>query len=739
MQVIAPNVAAQNASGEHEKRPKLGLVLSGGGAKGMAHVGVLKILEELNLRPDYITGTSMGSVVGGLYAIGYSADEIEHMLVSQNWSEVLSNDVNLTDVSINEKDQYGQYFVEFPIQGREISLPKGLIFGQRVMKLLSHYTLPAHSITNFDSLPIPFKCIGTDISNADAVLLDTGSLALAMRASMSIPTVFTPVMWGNRLIVDGGLRRNFPVQEVIDMGADIVIGSYTGAVLKSGDELNSVLDIIGQTSFFMGVFDAIEQRKLVDIYIEPKLDKYNASDFNNGKEIIAKGKEAALKKYDKLQDVAKILNTTKAGSEREKLTTPETLVVKNIVLRGIQHKQKSFVLARLGIRPYFPFSIAELENGIDRVYGTRYFYRLHYTFEQNDDNEKVLVLQAVPRPTGFIGVSAHYDSEKRAALLLNGTFRDFLLPSTRLSLVANISENPGFMVDYFVYLGKERRYVLGAQFNNDAFKVPLYVNGDMRGLYKYNYVSGDAYLRYALTNDSRLVASYSLERTVLKPKLITDNEFIKWQLKNQKASLGYEINTLNRRYFPTTGLNLSVCFAYHFDMNYSIDLGDTLPSYSNKRLFNKTMGSLIVHMDHYQNILPRFTLHSYAHAGLTMGENFTLVKQFQAGGLFTAYSYLIPFVGFNELEYTANQIITGGAGIQYEPFKNFFIEPRANLMLSENYIEDYIKIDEYEFILGYGLQLGYSTLIGPVLISVGSNTYNEKWRAFFNIGYRFRF
>ncbi|MFO7864471.1 MAG: patatin-like phospholipase family protein, partial [Salinivirgaceae bacterium] len=615
MQVIAPKAVAQNATEEQENRPKLGLVLSGGGAKGMAHVGVLKILEELNITPDYITGTSMGSIVGGLYSIGYSANEIEHMLISQNWSEVLSNDVYLTDISINEKDQYGQYFVEFPVQGREISLPKGLIFGQRVMKLLNHYTLPAHNIHDFDSLPIPFKCIGADISNADAVVLDTGSLALAMRASMSIPTVFTPVMWGDRLLVDGGLRRNFPVQEIKDMGADIVIGSYTGGVLKSGEQLNSVLDIIGQTSFFMGIFDAEEQRKMVDIYIEPNLSKYKASDFNDGIEIIIRGEEAARKKYEELKKVADSLNLTKT-SEREKLTMPQSLVVKDIVLRGIQDKHKPFVLARLGIQPNTPFTSVELENAIDRVYGTRYFYRLHYAFEQNANNEKVLVLQAVPKPTGFIGASVHYDSEKRAAMLLSGTFRDFLLPASRLSLIANISENPGFMVDYFVYLGNERRYVLGAQFNNDAFKVPLYVNGEMRGLYKYNYVSGEAYLRYALTNDSRIIASYNLERTVLKPKVIVDNEFVKWQLKNQKASIGYEINTLNRRYFPLTGLNLSVNYGYHFDMNYSIELGDTLPSYSNKRLFNKTMGSLIVHMDHYENFLPRFTVHTYAHAGL---------------------------------------------------------------------------------------------------------------------------
>lgn len=720
-------------------RPKIGLVLSGGGAKGMAHVGFLKVMEEAGIEPDYITGTSMGSIVGGLYAIGYSADEIGNLLKSQNWNEVLSNDVKLSDISINEKDSYGQYFAEFPIQGIEIKLPKGLIFGQRVMDLLNYYTLPAYDIDDFDSLPIPFKCVAADITNAEPVVMDTGSLAMAMRASMAIPTVFTPVNWGDRLLVDGGLSRNFPVEEVKNMGADIVIGVYTGGVLKDKESLNSMIDILTQSAFFMGIFDAEEQKKMVDIYIEPDLNGYTAADFVKVDSIISRGEQAARAYTAQLDSLANFQHKYRAKPESSVLSMPDSIVVQKIKVRGIDPKYHNFVRARLGIEPYKPFHVSQLEEGINRVYGSRYFYRVYYVFEDNKRGDKALVIYGEGKPTGFLGASVHYDSEKRAALLLNTTFRDLLIPSSRLSLTANLSESPGFQVDFFKYFGKRRRYTIGTQFNSDAFDVPVYTNGDLSRLYKYNYTSYEVYSRYALTNDSRVSVGGLLERTSMKPKVHNTIDFEKWLIKNKQLYASFELNTTNQRYFPNRGLDITLRYEYNFDLKYDITLEDTASNFSSD-MFNKTFGSLKLHLDYYQPILEPLTLHVYSHAGLTFGENFTLVKQYMAGGIFTAYSYLIPFTGFNELEYTALQILSGGTGLQYEIFTDIFVEPRVNILLSADYLEDFVNTSlEERFVLGYGLQIGYSSLVGPVLVSVSSNTYNNKARAFFNLGYRFRF
>jgi NTE family protein len=728
---------------ETKERPKIGLVLSGGGAKGMAHVGVLKVMEKAGVRPDFITGTSMGSIVGGLYAIGYSAAEIETMLKAQNWNEVLSNDMLLNDININEKDQYGKYIAELPIQGVEISLPKGLIFGQHVMELLNRFTLPAHNIHDFDSLPIPFKCIGADITNADIVVLDTGSLAMAMRASMSIPTAFTPVLWGDRLLVDGGLSRNFPVQEVKEMGADIVIGVYTGGVLKQKEELKTFLDVMGQTSFLMGVIDAKKQRDSVDVYIEPNLEGYASADFAKVDSIISRGEIAGKKYAFQFDSLANLLSQyPKNEFEKEPLVSPDSLIVDEIVTRGIDLKNERFILGRFGIYAGKYFSVDELKQGIRRLYGTQYFYKIHYAFERSAGNNQRLVLYAEEKPKGFLGVNLHYDSEKRAAMLLNATFRDLLIPSTRLSLTANVSENPGFQVDYFKYFGKKRRLTVGMQFNNDAFEVPIYENGDVSRLYKYNYSNYEINSRYMLTKDSRVSVGLLFERTTVKPKVHNNFDFERWLLKNKQLYASFELNTTNKRYFPTRGISISARYEYNFDLFFDVDLVDSLESFSSGTMFNKTFGSTKFRLNYYQPMpfYNKLTLHISSHAGLTLGENFTLVKEFLAGGTFTAYSYLIPFEGFNELEYSSLQLITGGAGIQWEFFPDFYVEPRLNVLIAADYIEDFVNTEiEEEFVLGYGVQLGYASIIGPIIVNVSSNSYNNKLRSFFNVGYRFRF
>lgn len=200
---------------EQASRPKIGLVLSGGGAKGLAHIGVLRAMEKAGLTPDYITGTSMGSIVGALYAIGYSSDDIEEIVAKLDWDAVLSNKITLNQITFEEKAYYGRYVAELPVKGINVGLPRGLIEGQKLSDYLSRLTRSAHDIEDFSDLPIPFACVAADIATGEPVVLNKGSLPEAIRASMAIPTLFTPVEIDGRLLVDGGLIRNFPVQEEI--------------------------------------------------------------------------------------------------------------------------------------------------------------------------------------------------------------------------------------------------------------------------------------------------------------------------------------------------------------------------------------------------------------------------------------------------------------------------------------------------------------------------------------------
>lgn len=207
-----------------DERPRVGLVLSGGGAKGFAHIGVLKVLEEAGIRPDYITGTSMGSIIGGLYAIGYTASELDSIAKTLDWGQLLTDRVLLSDVIPEEKMDYQRFQVELDITKDGLQVPAGFVGGHSISETFSRLSARVAGIDSFDHYPIPFKCVAADLISGDQVVLDEGSFANALRASMSIPSVFSPVVKDSMLLIDGGVLNNFPVHLCQRMGAEIIIG-----------------------------------------------------------------------------------------------------------------------------------------------------------------------------------------------------------------------------------------------------------------------------------------------------------------------------------------------------------------------------------------------------------------------------------------------------------------------------------------------------------------------------------
>ncbi|TNF39669.1 MAG: alpha/beta hydrolase, partial [Bacteroidetes bacterium] len=244
------------------QRPKVGLVLSGGGAKGISHVGILQAIDSAGLKVDYITGTSMGSIVGGLYAIGYSGKDIEKISDGLDWNAILSNKPNYRDISIDEKDEYGKYSVEVGFKGLKPQIATGLIESEELWLKLNELFLPVYNIKDFSKFNIPFKCIATDLSNGNAVVLDKGEIVTALRSSMAIPSVFTAVDYDSTKLVDGGIIRNFPVTDVKEMGADIVIGVNLFLGLPDVSKLNNVLDVFYQITQYRDAEDLVKEKEL---------------------------------------------------------------------------------------------------------------------------------------------------------------------------------------------------------------------------------------------------------------------------------------------------------------------------------------------------------------------------------------------------------------------------------------------------------------------------------------------
>src|SRR5687768_12501534 len=267
-------------------RPRIGLTLSGGAAKGLAHIGILKAIDSAGLKIDLLTGTSMGSVIGALYAAGYSGNEIEQLARKVDWDILLSNQSTLRALLMAEKEEYSRYAVELPWVNNGFKLPTGVLQAEELWLKLSELFFPVHNIKNFNDFSIPFKCIGTDIATGEAVVMDKGEIVTAIRSSMAIPSLFTAVEYDGRRLVDGGIVRNFPVSDVKAMGADIVIGSQVATGLLPKEKLVNAFQILLQIAFLK---EAEENKKGVeqcDIYIAMPMENYNAGSFNKSKEIL---------------------------------------------------------------------------------------------------------------------------------------------------------------------------------------------------------------------------------------------------------------------------------------------------------------------------------------------------------------------------------------------------------------------------------------------------------------------
>jgi NTE family protein len=324
-----PDTAAPRVSAPGH-RPRIGLVLSGGGARGIAHIGVLKVLEEQHVPIDAIAGTSMGAVVGGLYASGLTANEIERIVTSLNWQDAFRDRPPREDLTLRRKQEDQNFLVKFPlgIRGHKLVLPKGLIQGQRLNQMLRRLTLPVARINNFDELPTPFRALATDLETGDPVTIDSGDLTSAMRASMSAPGVFAPVDRDGHLLVDGGISENLPIDIARSMGVDILIVVDVGTPLLTRDKLNSVPVISNQMIAILiqhNSKEQLEKLKSEDVLISPLLGDTSSFDFGNVKRVIAVGERAARASAERLAALAMTPHDAELYAQRReaaRLVTP---------------------------------------------------------------------------------------------------------------------------------------------------------------------------------------------------------------------------------------------------------------------------------------------------------------------------------------------------------------------------------------------------------------------------------
>lgn len=384
--VVAAESYAQSLDGQDEGRssqPRVGLVLGGGGARGAAHIGVLQELERLRIPIDAIAGTSMGAIIGGVYATGVNADELERLVASLDWSAALTDTPEREDLSFRRKQDDREFPVDFElgIRGSQLLLPKGVIQGQKLDLLLRELTLRASHISNFDDLPIPFRAIASDIVAGEAVVLDSGDLTRAIRASMSVPGVFAPARVDGRLLVDGGLIGNLPIDVMQEMGVDIIIAVDVEFPLYKSEELSSVLTISEQVVTILIRKETLRQiDKLTDddVLIRPELGLYASANFSDITDTLEPGRAAVRLQAAKLRN----LSLTEAGwnsylAERRQLPTEEqALAFVRVVHDG---KLAPRVLeSRLTVAAGDTIDAAVLAQNANRLHGLQLYEHVDY-------------------------------------------------------------------------------------------------------------------------------------------------------------------------------------------------------------------------------------------------------------------------------------------------------------------------------------------------------------------------
>ena len=384
--------------------PKIGLALSGGGARGGAHVGVLKALEEMNIPVDYIAGTSMGAIVGGFYAAGYSADEIKRLMLEVDWNAAFSDKPARRDQSMRKKELDADFLIPHRIgfnRGR-IQLPLGVIEGQHLDQIFHRILATAQDTSDFDHLSVPFRAVATDLVTGEAVILSTGSLPDALRASMSVPGVFAPVTLDSRMLVDGGMANNLPVSVVRDMGAEIVIAVDISSPLLKEEQLKSVLNVTEQLTNFLTRSNTERQIALLgpdDILLVPNLEGFSSADFKIAGEVAEIGFKTAMSERESL---AALSTPTVQAPRRIDSAEQESkrYVVNFVNINNLSVLDDEVIRSRLDLELNQPLDLSALEKSIDRIYSLDVFESVTYNLVENNQSETGVQVNAVPRMWG---------------------------------------------------------------------------------------------------------------------------------------------------------------------------------------------------------------------------------------------------------------------------------------------------------------------------------------------------
>ncbi len=729
-----------------QSRPKIGLALSGGGVRGLAHIGVLKAIDKAGIKVDYIAGTSIGAIVGGLYAAGYSADSIEKIALSEDWNKLIGNQLSLKSISIEEKPEYNKYISEFEVKKGKFQLPSGVIEGQELTLELTRLFMPVYKERNFRNFNIPFVCMATDLATGQAVVLDSGNIVNSIRASMAISSIFTPIEINGMLLADGGIAYNFPVDIVRKMGADIVIGVDIGEPLRKKTEINSIIDVFMQINSFSDLRNFEQQKKNADLLITPNLNGVYGADFTKSDSIIRRGVEAGknyLSRFVRLKD--SLDHIYMPQQKTKKLPKVDTLSVGKIEIFGNILVTNKLIMYHLRDIEYNKVTTYKINEAIKNIYGTRYFSHIRYELIDNDTNA-ILRLNLDEIPGTYAKFAVNYHSFLGASLILNATFKNRIWHDSKFVFSANIGDAPRWKSEYHKYIGKRHQYFFQSGFYFNRLKFPVYQpNGALTNLYKQNYFAIDFRFTRVFKINAMLGLGVKGEHHIINPEVGLNFLFRRANYTNLNYYAIYNFNTINNKIFPRKGHEFSTELNYisqaAFRSTEAVDSLYSILDIENEKSFNQPYFQLKVFGKIYSPISKKLTLITGTHIGLTGGVTHrTVFNDFAVGGIMPLYRNNIAFMGFFDYEIFQPNAIVVSESLQWEMFKNIYLIGAFNAGSFQVKLDDYInKFQTKDYaIFGGSLSLGFNTFLGPVHITaMKGSRFAQDVRLYLNIGYNF--
>lgn len=703
-------------------RPKVALVLSGGGAKGFAHIGVLKVLEKEGIPIDIIVGTSMGSLVGGLYSIGYNASELETLVKSLHWETVLSDDVPRIYLSRNDQQLKQRYIFSLPINGeKKLNLPQGFMFGQNVMNIFCGLAGNVPKDADFEKFPIKFACVATALENGKEVVMKKGFLPSALYSSMAIPIAFQSSDRDGLLLVDGGLVNNFPTDVAKSMGADVIIGVDIRGELFDRNKLKSIDNILNQLVSLSDRGKDSINKSLCSLLIKPDVSGYAISSFNDKAvdTLIIRGEKAAAGLINQFSELKSKYNLKKVKISRL-LVKPDKWHIADVKFTSPTDLDEAFLKKKLNIKIPGDYSCDEIKNAIDRIYGLGGYELIYYNLIDSEVG-KILNLNIKTKKVFLQHIGFKANTTDAAALLLNTTLKNYDNLLGFFSASAELSINPG--VSLTAETNKTNFPSIGINLSGKYQNYNVFSSGER--IFKANifYSSASLYLYQSFMK--RFNLGVGLREEYYKGDVfrreggypVTSGK-INHFFTNAYSYLCFD--NMDDYYFPKKGTNMYAEFSLLGDFHSSNDISPAL-------------------LLKVRNVIPvrrntAFLFDLYGRA--LYSSAFPQVKMTLIGGepYSQYFNYHLPFVGLDPVNIGERFVFIGLAGVRFQVAKSQYFSLLFNGLRQTNDI--HLKSD-VSIIYGGGAKYSLKTFLGPLDVTVGYSGSTSRPTFSANFGYWF--